>query len=192
MSFSTQEAFGQLQTHELKPGGTDIPVTEDNKDEYVDLMVKWRLDRGVAKQMEAFKKGFGEVLPVHLLTNFDPQELEFLTAGTLEIDVDDWKAHTEYRNGQWVWFNMKVGLNKISCVGEVGEKLYQENFSLVPFEVSLPFDLHQYCYHIPTLPPPPPPPPLPQVTTPSTRWCCGSGRRWSHLTTKRDCVCCSL
>lgn len=83
----------------MKPGGTDIPVTEDNKDEYVDLMLRWRLDRGVARQMNAFKKGFAEVLPVQHLSNFDAQELEFLTAGTLEIDVDDWKTYTEYRNG---------------------------------------------------------------------------------------------
>ena len=49
--------------------------------------------------LESFKKGFSEVMPVNLLYNFDAQELEFLTAGTLEIDVDDWRAHTEYRNG---------------------------------------------------------------------------------------------
>ena len=54
----------------------------------------------MAKQMESFKKGFSEVMPVNLLYNFDAQELEFLTAGTLEIDVDDWRAHTEYRNGK--------------------------------------------------------------------------------------------
>lgn len=63
------------------------------------MMVRWRLDRGVAKQMDALKKGFSEVLPVHLLINFDAQELEFLTAGTLEIDIEDWKVNTEYRNG---------------------------------------------------------------------------------------------
>ena len=34
-----------------------------------------------------------------LLQAFDASELEFLTAGTLEIDIEDWKKHTEYRNG---------------------------------------------------------------------------------------------
>lgn len=29
------EAFGKMSTHELKPGGKDITVTEDNKKEYV-------------------------------------------------------------------------------------------------------------------------------------------------------------
>ena len=98
-----QEAFGQISSHELKPGGVDVLVTEENKHEYIDLMLRWRLDRGVAKQMESFKKGFCEVMPVNLLYNFDAQELEFLTAGTLEIDVDDWREHTEYRNGTYVY-----------------------------------------------------------------------------------------
>ena len=98
-----QEAFGQINSHELKPGGVDVLVTEENKHEYIDLMLRWRLDRGVAKQMESFKKGFCEVMPVNLLYNFDAQELEFLTAGTLEIDVDDWREHTEYRNGTYVY-----------------------------------------------------------------------------------------
>ena len=90
-----------MNSHDLKGGGDDILVTEENKHEYIDLMLRWRLDRGVAKQMECFKKGFCEVMPVNLLYNFDTQELEFLTAGTLEIDVDDWRAHTEYRNGEF-------------------------------------------------------------------------------------------
>ena len=35
-TFSAEhEAFGELQSHELKPGGSDIPVTEENKKEYV-------------------------------------------------------------------------------------------------------------------------------------------------------------
>lgn len=30
-----QDSFGELQVHELKPDGSTIPVTEDNKKEYV-------------------------------------------------------------------------------------------------------------------------------------------------------------
>ena len=47
--------------HELKSGGLDIPVTDENKQEYIDLMIKWRLDQGVAMQMESLRKGFSEV-----------------------------------------------------------------------------------------------------------------------------------
>ncbi len=95
-----QEAFGVLRSHELKEGGLDIPVTDDNKELYISLMLKWRLDRGVAKQMEVLKKGFAEVMPPHLLVDFDASELEFITAGTVEIDIEDWRTFTEYRNGE--------------------------------------------------------------------------------------------
>ena len=41
-------------------------------------------------------------MPLSLISAFDAQELEFVTAGTLEIDIDDWKQNTEYRNGMYV------------------------------------------------------------------------------------------
>ena len=124
-----QEAFGQINSHELKEGGIDLPVTEDNKHEYIDLMLRWRLDRGVAKQMESFKKGFSEVMPVNLLYNFDAQELEFLTAGTLEIDVDDWRAHTEYRNGNnkhcilTIEFNLELSSLLVCTAGRICQRI---------------------------------------------------------------------
>ena len=92
----------QLVEKELKDGGLDIPVEEHNKQEYIDLMVKWRMDRGVSQQMESLVKGFREIIPLSLVKQFDAQELEFVIAGTVEIDVRDWRNHTEYRNGESV------------------------------------------------------------------------------------------
>ena len=92
----------QLVEKELKSGGLDIPVEESNKQEYIELMVKWRMDRGVSQQMESLVKGFREIIPLSLVKQFDAQELEFVIAGTLEIDVRDWRNHTEYRNGESV------------------------------------------------------------------------------------------
>ena len=42
-------------------GGSGIAVVEDNKKQYVDLMVNYRLSKGTTKQTEAFVKGFKEV-----------------------------------------------------------------------------------------------------------------------------------
>ena len=64
-----EEAFGQLTMHELKSGGMDIPVTDENKHEYISLMIQWRLDQGVAKQMDSLKKGFNEVCIVGKLVD---------------------------------------------------------------------------------------------------------------------------
>uniref|UniRef100_A0A8C5N8R5 E3 ubiquitin-protein ligase n=1 Tax=Gouania willdenowi TaxID=441366 RepID=A0A8C5N8R5_GOUWI len=72
------EILGEVTTHELKPGGGDIQVTEENKEEYVRLVAEWRLSRGVEEQTQAFFEGFNEVLPQQYLQYFDAKELEFM------------------------------------------------------------------------------------------------------------------
>ena len=39
---------------ELKPGGAQIPVTESNKKEYLDLLAQYRLSSSVKQEIEAF------------------------------------------------------------------------------------------------------------------------------------------
>lgn len=97
-TFSTEdERFGVITVEDLMPGGRDIDVTNDNKKEYVDLMVKWRIEKRIAEQFTAFKEGFHELIPHELINVFDERELELLIGGIAEIDVDDWKKHTDYR-----------------------------------------------------------------------------------------------
>lgn len=45
---------------ELKEGGAAIPVTEENKEEYVRLVVSYRLDNSIKDQVKAFLDGFYE------------------------------------------------------------------------------------------------------------------------------------
>ncbi len=72
---------------ELKPGGTDIVVTEDNKKEYVEHVVEYRISKRVKEQFDAFMSGFSELIPQDLITVFDERELELLIGGMSEIDV---------------------------------------------------------------------------------------------------------
>ncbi|XP_016091738.1 E3 ubiquitin-protein ligase Itchy-like [Sinocyclocheilus grahami] len=77
MYFSVdKEILGEVTTHELKPDGGNIQVTEDNKEEYIRLVAEWRLSRGVEEQTQAFLEGFNEVLPQQYLQYFDAKELE--------------------------------------------------------------------------------------------------------------------
>ena len=39
-----------------------MEVSEENKHEYVEQMVRWRVERGVAEQTESIVNGFNEVL----------------------------------------------------------------------------------------------------------------------------------
>ena len=50
-----------MKERDLEPGGSEISVTEENKIEYVNLMVQWRLGRGVKEQTESFRKVRGQV-----------------------------------------------------------------------------------------------------------------------------------
>ncbi|KAI0551642.1 HECT-domain-containing protein [Xylaria curta] len=97
-TFSTEdERFGVMTVEDLIPNGRNIDVTNENKKEYVDLMVKWRIEKRIAEQFQAFKDGFQELIPHDLINVFDERELELLIGGIAEIDVDDWKKHTDYR-----------------------------------------------------------------------------------------------
>ncbi|XP_071551034.1 E3 ubiquitin-protein ligase SMURF2 isoform X3 [Panulirus ornatus] len=92
------ESFGVLQMRELKPDGSNIVVTEDNKKEYVKLYVNYRFMQGIEQQFAALQKGFTEVVPQHLLKPFDERELELIIGGLGKIDIDDWKANTRLKH----------------------------------------------------------------------------------------------
>jgi len=103
------EVLGKVDTVELKPGGADIAVTEENKEEYIRLMIDWRFSRGVKEQTRAFLDGFNEVVPLQWLQYFDERELELMLCGMQEFDIDDWYRNTIYRNytktsKQVTWF----------------------------------------------------------------------------------------
>jgi len=82
--------------YELKPGGADIPVTDENKEEYLQLRLRHRLLDSIKPQLENLLTGLYEVIPADLLSVFDYQELDLLLCGVPDIDVKDWKENTEY------------------------------------------------------------------------------------------------
>ncbi len=86
-----------LETVELKEGGSSVPVTNENKVEYVKLLSEHRLRNSVRKQMQVrwsglcfhfililhvlsqeFLGGFHELIPLDLIPMFSPAELELL------------------------------------------------------------------------------------------------------------------
>ncbi|XP_060938439.1 E3 ubiquitin-protein ligase NEDD4-like isoform X2 [Limanda limanda] len=106
-----EDNFGQTYQVDLKPSGSDMVVTNDNKKEYIDLVIQWRFVNRVQKQMNAFLEGFTELIIIDLIKIFDENELELLMCGLGDVDVNDWRQHTVYKNGycpnhpviQWFW-----------------------------------------------------------------------------------------
>lgn len=112
LTFSVEtDVFGAMEEVPLKPGGTSILVTQDNKAEYVQLVTELRMTRAIQPQINAFLQGFHTFIPPSLIQLFDEYELELLLSGMPEIDVQDWYKNTEYTSGydtqdpviQWFW-----------------------------------------------------------------------------------------
>ena len=90
-------------------------MTNENKKEYIEyassnvivlfepwltccrLITEWRIQKRVEEQFNAFVTGFNELIPPDLVNVFDERELELLIGGIADIDVEDWKKHTDYR-----------------------------------------------------------------------------------------------
>lgn len=118
LTFSVDdENFGERQTIDLIPNGRNIPVTNENKHQYVEyvcpgvavsrigltsgrLVTEWKIQKRVEQQFNAFLSGFNELIPADLVSVFDERELELLIGCIADIDVDDWKKHTDYRGYQ--------------------------------------------------------------------------------------------
>jgi len=98
LTFETMtSAFGKTETIALKGDGEDV-VTYANRDEYCHLLIKYYLLDRVSNQLGQLLKGFYDVLPQALVSIFDFQELELLSCGLTQIDLNDWRRHTIYKH----------------------------------------------------------------------------------------------
>merc|ERR1719453_506596 len=86
-----------LPTLELKPGGAAIPVTVENKQEYITCYMEHLTHGRCKSETMAFCNGFWEVVPSHRIGVFTPEEVEKFICGLGEVDVADWKANTSYQ-----------------------------------------------------------------------------------------------
>ncbi|CAI5701123.1 unnamed protein product [Peronospora effusa] len=96
VTFCIQTPSGD--TVELKPGGANIDVTDENKIEYLSLVLRYRMLDSVAEQLTALLKGLYEVIPKSLITIFDYQELDFYLSGLPTLNVTDWQNNSRVRH----------------------------------------------------------------------------------------------
>mmetsp|Transcript_10135 Transcript_10135/g.14873 ORF Transcript_10135/g.14873 Transcript_10135/m.14873 type:complete len:1244 (-) Transcript_10135:1334-5065(-) len=95
----TWMALGKEQTIELKPNGSEIPVTSENKEEYVLLYVSWLLVDSIESQWGAFEKGIMKVMENASFDIFSPEELKLLVVGTPDLDFKALESNTSYEGG---------------------------------------------------------------------------------------------
>ena len=81
----------------LKPEGDKIKVTEENKNEYISLLVDYISEKSIKKPLEEFLNGFYYVIPKEIISILGADELELLVCGIPFIDIQEWQDFTEYR-----------------------------------------------------------------------------------------------
>ena len=88
---------GKVNVVELKEGGKKIAITEENKNEFINLLWKYYLFDSVQSQCDKFIKGFFSLLHEEIIQALDGDELELFLCGDQKISLEDWKKHTKYK-----------------------------------------------------------------------------------------------
>jgi hypothetical protein len=85
----------------LKSGGEKVPLTRENRHEFVDLYVDAVLNKSVSRLFAAFKSGFDTVCTptTTSISLFRPEELELLVIGSSDLDFEALQEVTAYDGG---------------------------------------------------------------------------------------------
>ncbi|EOA91816.1 ubiquitin-protein ligase (E3) [Exserohilum turcicum] len=84
-------------TKELKPDGSNTPVTNQNRLVYISYMARHRLQNQPYAQTAAFLRGLSTMIQPSWLSMFNQSELQTLISGTrTSIDVEDLRRNTIY------------------------------------------------------------------------------------------------
>lgn len=92
----TEESMGCRQDIDLIEGGKEKEVSSENLAEYLEANLKYRLLERTKPQLTELLLGFFDIIPEPALTVFDANELELILCGLPNIDMEDWKANTQY------------------------------------------------------------------------------------------------
>ena len=95
---------------ELKKGGSDVLLTIDNVEEYLQLLVWFVLYKGPQKFLGKVRNGFRELINGDYMHLFSPQELEQLFCG---VEMEEWTV--DYLQENCV---LDEGLSEDSPVGQ--------------------------------------------------------------------------
>ncbi|XP_034481052.1 probable E3 ubiquitin-protein ligase HERC4 isoform X2 [Drosophila innubila] len=107
----SRDVFGESETKSLKPNGSNIAVTLENRQEFVDLYVDFIFNQSVELHYRAFHKGFMRVCSGRVLKIFQPEELMAVVVGNEEYDWQALEDNCDYKEGytsgdetvKWFW-----------------------------------------------------------------------------------------
>ena len=83
------DKFGVVETIDFIPNGRNISVTEENKHEYVRLMVEWRLTGSVKEQLDEFLKGMLQIsVPQYLMLTISQDSMTLFPLSSWQFSMN--------------------------------------------------------------------------------------------------------
>ncbi|XP_028777115.1 E3 ubiquitin-protein ligase UPL7 [Neltuma alba] len=96
----TEESFGKWNVVELRSGGKEMLVTNENKMQYIHAMADYKLNQQILPFSNAFYRGLTDLISPSWLKLFNASEFnQLLSGGKYDIDIDDLKNNTRYTGG---------------------------------------------------------------------------------------------
>lgn len=93
-------SFGSLESVELIPGGSNIPVTNANLITYIHRLADYKLNKEIREQCSAFLSGFRTLIQLDWIRMFSPRELQLLISGDHKrLDINDLRRNVHYAGG---------------------------------------------------------------------------------------------
>ena len=114
-TFSVEyEVFGEKRIDALCKDGAEKVLTTENREEFVELYIDYKLNKSVKQVFDAFRNGFWKVVDntSALKLLFEPTELEYLICGTQDLDFvaleritkyDGFEGGKEHQVVKWFW-----------------------------------------------------------------------------------------
>ncbi|XP_028516065.1 probable E3 ubiquitin-protein ligase HERC1 isoform X2 [Exaiptasia diaphana] len=115
-SFETLSADGRFVP--IFPSGHSIRLTFENRSEYVEQALRYRLHE-FDRQVNAIREGMAGILPVPLLSLLTAEKLEQMVCGSEQISIDMLKKVVRYReidpsdtHISWLWQTLESFTNE--------------------------------------------------------------------------------
>ncbi|KAH0457572.1 hypothetical protein IEQ34_012887 [Dendrobium chrysotoxum] len=96
----TEEVCGKRIVRELRPGGRNVAVTNENKLQYIHAIADYKLNWQMLPPANAFYSGLTDLIAPLWLRLFSANEFnQLLSGGKHDFDVDDLRSNTRYTGG---------------------------------------------------------------------------------------------
>lgn len=97
LTFSISDTINPQKEIDLRPGGSNMKVTNINRFSYVYSVANYKLNEQLKTPLKAFITGFNKVFPIEYLQIFHESELQKVISGdSNSFDVSEFYNHVKY------------------------------------------------------------------------------------------------